>query len=345
VLTELGRRSNVLLVAFPRLVQPDEYVRASEEIEVLLRRLPGIVAVYEAGSVSVPGISDLDRIAVVQGEDPVPAIWSQLSEKSRYLAMHTPFLVDRATFRRHRWFAHVEPLRFAFGRPVELEDPPLPEYTEALMGAESLVICLLRLVKQTSTGRVKVRQFLCELNNVRHGLTLARLGRSEAPAAWGVADDIARLRRAWFTSPESQGPDLIKDVAARAAPALLGALWALGEQTEPGNGTPREMKLGPPLSNVALVSSEIGSSPVRGTPRMHLPLTRGARISEIRWRAARPKVLLHPAVLALLTGRGTPEHREFRLARDELVRGYRKFLATNGLGYSPIGLASPFLAS
>jgi hypothetical protein len=335
-----------LLVAPPRPVPPDEYARASEEIEALLRDLPGIVAIYGAGSVSAPGISDLDRIAVVEGQDSVPAIWTRLPEESRYVAMHTPFLVDRETFRQHRCFAYLEPLRLSFGSPVELEDRPLPEFTEPLLGAESLAMCLLRLVKQVSTERLKVRQFLCELNNVRHGLALARLGREDAEAAWRVADDVAGLRRTWFMSPDAQRGDLVKDVASRAVPALLEALWTLGEQSRPAGTTAGEMKLAPPLSNVVLVPSKTRPSTITGIPRLRLPVNRSARMSELRWRMARPAVPVHPGVLALLSGAGgTPEQRRLRLSRDELVRGYRRFLTTSGRGYSPIGLASPFLVS
>jgi hypothetical protein len=345
VLTEPGQPSKVSLVAFPRPAQPSEYARASEEIEILLGRLRGVVAIYGLGSVSVPGISDLDRIAVIERRNPIPAIWSRLSEESRYLAMHTPFLVDQVTFQRHRWFAYLEPLRFSSGTRMDIEDRPLPEYTEPLMGAESLAVCLLRLVKQASTGRLKVRQLLCELHSVRHGLTLARLDRSDAAAAWRLVDDVARLRHSWFSSSDTQRCDFLRDVVARAVPALLGALWALGERRVPAESAPREMKLGPPWSNVTLVPSETCTTTVATTRRMRLPLIRAGRISEVWWRKTHPEVPLHPAVLALLSGQGTREQRQFRQARDELVRAYSKFLAINGSGYSPIGLARPFLES
>jgi hypothetical protein len=239
-------------------------------MEALLRTLPGLVAVYRLGSVSAPGISDLDRIAVVDGRHPVPAVWNRLSRGSRYLAMHTPFLVDRATFARHRWFAYLEPLELAFGNPVELDERPSPEYSEPLIGAESLTVCLLRLVKQISTRRVKVRQLLCELNNVRHGLRLAGLGEREAASAWRLAEDVARLRKMWFTSPHAQQADLTNDVAGRALPALLEALWALGERSELPQPAAASMMLGAPWSNVALL-------PTESLSLIHIPSPRDTR--------------------------------------------------------------------
>jgi hypothetical protein len=344
VLTPKRQHSSVSLIALPRPAQPNDYATASDEIEDLLGRLPGIVAVYRAGTVSVPGISDLDRIAVVEGHDAVPSVWSDLSDQSRYLAMHTPFLVDQATFQRHRWFAFIEPLSLSFGSPVDLEDRPSPEYSEPLMGAESLAVCLLRLVKQISTGRLKVRQLLCELHNVRHGLTLSRLGRSDAPSAWRLATDVAKLRAEWFAAQESWRTELIGDIVERAGPALVGALWALGERSERVKSAPAPVKLGAPWSNVALVPSESPQSALSDVRRVGFPVSRSARISELWWRSTRPRIPLHPAVLGVLAGRNR-EHAEFRATRDQIVRSYRRFLETNRRGYSGVGLAMPFLGS
>jgi hypothetical protein len=344
LLTTEGRRSNVSLVALPSPARLDEYEKASEELEALLRALPGIVAVYRTGSVSTPGISDLDRIAVIEKDSPVQPVWPRLSERARYLAMHSPFLVDEATFRRHRWFAHLEPLELSSGRPVELEDRPIPEYSEPLLGAESLMVCLLRVVKQLAVGRLKVRPTLCELNNVRHALRLARLDREDAPGAWRVADDVASLRQGWFESDEDQRGDLMRDVATRTAPALLQALWALGERTEPAGKASGRMALVPPWSNVALEASETLTT-IAVRSRLRLTRVPSSRLSELRWRVTRPKIPTHQAVLELLGGSGRAEQSEFRSERDQLVRTYGEFLAANGRDYSGIGLAAPFLRS
>jgi hypothetical protein len=332
----------VSLVAWPLPARPDEYTSASQEIEALLERLPGRVAVYRTGSIAVPGISDLDRIAVVEGSVTVSSVWPRLSERARYLAMHTPFLADRATFERHRWFAYLEPLELCFGSAVQVDARPSSDHGELLMGAESLMACLLRLVKQISTGRLKIRQFLCELNNVKHGLGLAGLDQRDVPSAWRVAEDVAMLRASWFSSPRPERAEAVRDLAARAAPALLQALAILGEKCEPEQG-PTRMRLRAPWSNVTLVARESSLNNVIDAPRMSFPFNRSARIAELRWRGARPEIPLHPGVLGLLAGSDRSQ-REFRTARDEIVRSYSRFLDVSGRGYSGIGLAMPFLA-
>jgi hypothetical protein len=336
-------RPKLSLVAMPKPVQAHDYATASEEIEGLLRQLPGIVAIYRTGGVSAPGISDLDRIAVVEGHEPVPVVWHELSDRSRYLAMHTPFLVDQATFRRHRWFAYIEPLELSVGSAVELEDRPSPELSEVLMGAESLMSCLFRLVKQVLTGRLKVRQFLCELHNLRHGLRLARLDPADVPSAWQLVEDVSHLRTTWFSSSQSLNTELVTDLADRALPALLEALWILGERSDSVNDdAARAIKPGAPWSNVRLVPSDSMPSLVHGVRPIGFPLSRSARTAELRWRGMHPRIPLHPGALALLAGT-SPQHREFRAARDEIVGSYRRFLDTHGDGYSGIGLAIPFL--
>jgi hypothetical protein len=182
------------LTRFPSPARQDDYARASAELESRLRELPGVVAVYRTGSVSVPGISDLDRIAVVRPGSRVPSIWPRLSAETRKLAMHSPFLLDTTTFARHSWLADLQPLDLAWGDEVDVEARPEPEHIELLIAAEGLVISLLKLVKQAHVGQVKVRPVLCELNNLRRNLSLARLERSGAPAAWSLADQVTRLR-------------------------------------------------------------------------------------------------------------------------------------------------------
>jgi hypothetical protein len=330
---------------FTRLPQParlEDYEAGGQEIEDRLQRLPGIVAVYRIGSTSAPGISDIDRIAVVERDASVPLVWDSLSDQTRYLAMHGPFLVDLTTFQRHRWFAHVGPLELAYGSPVALEDPPAPELSNMLIAAESIVISLLSAIKQTSTGVFKVRPSLCQLNNLRHVLTLAGLENRGASRAWQLAELVTDTRRDWFGLSESTRMGMAAELAGSAAPALREALRDLGDRIDRVGELPDEKRLGAPWYNVRLRAATEDDRWVTNVPRGRLPFTGSRRVAELRWRIAHPRIALPPPVFSLLTG-GGPQDGDFRRTRAELVRDYRSFLDEAGSGYAEIGLASPFL--
>src|SRR4051794_19503199 len=84
--------TSLRLTRWPRPISPNEYVSAASELEEALTTVPGAVAVYRFGSIGAPGISDLDRIVVVEdGGPPIPDLWRALSEQTRQVAMHSPF--------------------------------------------------------------------------------------------------------------------------------------------------------------------------------------------------------------------------------------------------------------
>jgi hypothetical protein len=330
----------------PQPAGPEEYGTAADEVETRLAELPGLVAVYRIGTVVHPGISDLDHIAVVDGHAAAPEVWSRLSERTRYLTMHGPFLADVPTFRRHRWFSNAEPLMLARGEPIDVEERPIPEYSERLLAVEGLVDITLRLLKQCAVGTVKVRPALGELHAVRLDLRLARTGESEAPLAWRLANDVAELRRQWFDP--SRGGDRLELLAAclRRVPA---ALWealdaaAAGVETAPADPADR-LPLRGPWSSVTLRAGTGAHSaiPFPSAGRLRPLTARSARLAEARWRLGRRFVTVPDEALRLLAG-VREDVVDFRAQRDALVRDYRRFLSRCGTGYSALGFAASFL--
>src|SRR3954453_1689184 len=114
-----------------------EYVDAAAVIEAWLVTLPGVTALYALGGLTAPGISDIDRIAVVDRDvGALSSGWDRLSRRERYLAMHTPFLVDVETFRVHRWFAYLHPLTLLWGEALPIDPPPPNDCFPVLIGVE-----------------------------------------------------------------------------------------------------------------------------------------------------------------------------------------------------------------
>lgn len=331
------------LVGHPRPAELEDYRRAAEEIEARLGSLPGLRAIYRIGGVSAPGISDLDRVAVVDPAGPVPPVWHDLTEGTRALAMHPPFLVDPATFASHRLISHLEPMELAAGTAIEIEERPDPDYIGRLLGAESLLLTLVRLLKYRVTGRVKVRAVLCQLHTVRHGLALAGLGRGDAPRAWALSDEVASLRGEWFAQAPQEREERLRHLVLRAFPALVGALDSLAvglPRSEEGSDT--RLALGAPWGGVVLKAVGKGPTPPPGPgPRLTQAVSAvSSRTAEAAWRLLlrRREVVVPAQVLALL-GECPEEHAVLCARHAEVLARHREFMAERGRGYTSIAIA------
>jgi hypothetical protein len=317
----------------PVAISLEQYQRAAGRIEEYLLRLPGIVAVYGVGGISAPGISDIDRIAVVDGGGPFRSPWAQLTDEERYTAMHTPFLVDVESFSKHRWFAHLEPLRLLHGEPVEVVEPAQPQPLDRLTGLEGLVLTRLRLTKTCFLQRVAVRPMLCELHNLRHDLRLSGADASSSSRAWAIASDVDRLRKTWWDTRTSDYPRLIASLVIGARDALDETLGRFrhdsrvaGDETFSFNGY---------WKNVELISF---SGPSVSGPGSRLPATstkRWRRVSEVRWRASSHRVRVSADVIRLLSISRAGEHGVLA-DRRRYVDRYARFVSSHN-GWSSIG--------
>jgi hypothetical protein len=335
----------VRLVGQPQAADPADYRRAAEELEARLRTLPGLVAIYRVGSVSAPGISDLDRVAVVDTAGVVPPVWPELTERTRALAMHPPFLVEPAVFTSHRLISHLEPLELVAGEEVEVASRPDPAYVKSVLGAESLLLNLVRVLKYRVTGRVKVRAVLCQLHTVRHGLRLAGLNRPDATAAWALSEEVARLRDSWFALPSQARERRLRELVQEALPALGGALDSLAARSPGANGrSPRRLALGGAWTGITLEACAAGATP---PPRPGHGLaaalaSMSPRTAEAAWRLGlRRRELSMPAGLLALLGDCPPGRAEVCALRARLLARHRKFLADRGRGYTSIELSPP----
>lgn len=324
----------LVLAGLPRPATFAEYSQAGEELEHALIRLPGAVAVYRYGSITAPGISDLDRLVVTEDDRLVPPIWPRLSERTRYLAMHTPTRVTAETFRRHRWFADLGKLELVWGSAVSIEERPVPEYSEPLLAAEALVVMALKLLKLSVTNRAKVRSWLCELSNIRVDLQFARIERTDAPRAWALADEVAHLRQEWWEIPPEERRTRVVALLEAGLPAVNQALHAFPEPDD-APVAHRPLNLGAPWKHMRLHA---------GIPRPRSRrasaggiIGRSRRLGESLWRLRERELYLPAGVVALVAGPPPDAYVTFRSERDRLLEKQRISIASTP-GYSGVRL-------
>jgi hypothetical protein len=342
------RLENARLVSWPQPAGREDYELAAREIEAALRRVPGVVSIYQTGSVSAPGISDLDLIAVVDASGRLPPVWPGFTERTRYLAMHGPFLVDVSSFVRHTWFASLDPLVHLWGDRLRLAEGPPRDGSELRLAAEGMVVALLGLVKQAVTGRVKVRPFLCELNNLRRQLQLAGLARDHAPGAWAAAEAVTAARVGWFQESAPAREELVRTLLERVVEGIRDGLAGAAGRAQAlfgADAAVTPLRLSGPWSNVLLVPERDGSIASLSTGRLGsaVPSSRSRRAAELRWRLT-SATLGVPAPVVSVLGEGPGGDAPFRRERLELLRQYHDFLSRQGPGWSAIGQASAFLA-
>ena len=327
------------LTGLPLPASVEEYETAATELDAKLHELPGVVALYRTGSVRVPGISDLDRIAVVDGDVVLPSVWEKLGRRTRYLAMHTPFAVDRETFVRHRWFASFEPLEIVWGRRILIDEPSTPEEGERLLGAEGLVVAWLKLIKQAAIGRTKVRPLLCELNNVRRNLRLARLTADDTASAWQLATLVTRAREEWWSLTEPERFEAVREIEAQAPTAIRDALGAIASRLVADRPC-EEIHLRGPWSNVMLRGDGRGAQEDSFYVVPYVFARASKKLAEARWRFARHRLGVPPPVISLLNG--AIASNSFRGRRRDVVRHYVEFMRNKAHAYSSIGHAGIF---
>jgi hypothetical protein len=324
------------LIRFPAPASSEDYATAAEELEDALLGLPGAIAVYRLGNVSAPGISDIDRIVVVESGARCPAVWPRLSERTRSIAMHAPFLVDSATFARHSWFTHLEPLELASGDALSVEVRPVPEYSEPLMGAEAMVLIHLKIAKQALTSLVKVRPLLCELHNLRHDLALAGIDSDQAPRGWALAEAVRQVRERWWSLSAADQIGRVRALLGQAETALAESLSSLPKLD--GRPLQLQLRLGAEWRNVNLVAGETQS--FRPGLAQYFRISR--RATEASWRLRTHTVRLPAHVISLLVRPPSSTYDEFWVRRRAVVVAYRNFLQANP-GHAGIGSALVFL--
>ena len=333
-------RPRPAVVDLPSPLPRRAYEAAAEELDGLLAGLPETIAVYATGAVSAPGISDLDRIVVLDRPVSGTGVWSALDPTTRRIAGHTAFITDRAGFTNHRWFALLEPLTLISGEEILIEEPPAQAYLDRLTGIESAIVTLLRVRKELDLGRIKARSSLCALHSLRHSLDLIDGGNHDEQA-WRLVQDVTNLRMTWFEMEPCSREEALVELVEAAPAAIVTYLVRIESQDTrvPGGA----MSLQAPWANVELVPG-FESKPMTTLAEAVIlaAARRPRRLGEAVWRARRRRAHIPSIALSLLDG--APGQTELRGNRDRLIARYEAFATSCGSGWSRLGFAAPFTA-
>ncbi len=205
----------------PRPRSLADYAAVTERFVERLSRVPGVRAIYQLGSVSDAGISDLDFLVVVEGayrgtEAPLAGVPAE----DRYLITHAPFGVETTDVAAALRFSLFHNYRHLWGDRVVAEPERSAEDTSALerqIALEYLVQMFVNLSVQRAFGVFKLRGLFLHLRALLYDLDY--LGERQGPMR-DVVERLVAFRRGWFARPAS-GEELNRAIA-RLADLLPG---------------------------------------------------------------------------------------------------------------------------
>jgi hypothetical protein len=198
-------------------LSPGDYDRALSEYVGRVSRTPGLLAVFQFGEASHPGISDLDMLIVVEDDISGSSLRglvaaTRADSVSAYLFPHEPMVIPRSIAAHAGYIHTLFNLRQAWGTPLEIGGPGdgdvvylrLAEYVDFTFGVRTV----LRSMAQAGGS---FRWLLLLLKSCVHSLRLASAVAGR-PLGMRLVDRVTRLR-------EDSLADQHK--ALRAAPAVL----------------------------------------------------------------------------------------------------------------------------
>lgn len=188
------------LIDLPYHVPIERYAEVTDSMGDHLIRLPGVVAVYQVGGVSTPGISDLDLLAIFDDgakcrEDPR----HRLSPEDNYLFVHQILGTCASNFMasfRHGSFHNFRLLRGhdllpSAGGPAQ----PNADAIARQIALEYLVKLYVSQVLERTLGILKVRGLLLHARSLHYDLE--NVGEPEGAIRHLLAT-VLRWRTEWF---------------------------------------------------------------------------------------------------------------------------------------------------
>jgi len=178
----------------------EDYEKAEEDFLRVAGSTPGVLGVWQTGSVSVPGISDLDFLLVVR--DGARLSWGRLrkrlSPRTLRVLLHSPVALPESLLPWLSYLNDTRGIRKLSGPEPGFREPRNRGLLNFILAARFTVAKLMGLTRTTFIGRSGIRSFLSRAHSLRHNFTLM-----DRPVPQ-VLEEAAELRESWFRMGEER---------------------------------------------------------------------------------------------------------------------------------------------
>jgi len=206
----------------PKSLQDYEAVKKSVSAKL---EAHGNVSVLSQGSVSAPGISDLDLVISVRGRTGLPplddAAWNRMLDSSeKYLCMHRPFMVPQEMLDR---IGQIWPVSGMGSEPDWKSHLFTAVETYALLGVMG------RYPVSFASGKMEARSVLSHLYSTTYTLKILSAGGAGIDSS-GFEKEIRHLRENWFGLQEGARRSRLLGLWADSLIVHLGIIDKLREK-------------------------------------------------------------------------------------------------------------------
>jgi hypothetical protein len=271
----------------------DDYEVASEDFLRAVRSTPEVLGVWQIGSVSVPGISDLDFILVIR--EGARLSWQQmrkrLSPETLRLLLHSPTALPESLFVWLNYLTDTRGIRRLIGPELRLAEPGNRRLLNLITAARLTMAKLMGLKRTWFIGASGIRSFLSRVNSLRHNFTLME---KHVPPAVEEASD---LRASWFRMGEERFGRL-DELLSGAIEACVGLLREAEVPCRLESGSDELV-----AENWRFYGGN-GMTEKRGILSW---LPRKGRLGELAYYSARFELGIAPGLSGLLAGTLAPE--------------------------------------
>lgn len=193
--------SKYSLIDLPVFVRPEMYEINVSAVASALMNHGKVESVYRIGSVSAPGISDLDMLVVFKdGTSTAYDPLKKLDEQGHYLFVHRLFGASYSHFQKAIELTQFHNYRLIGGNESRSE-MQLPAGEIAVVKVQTALEFMIKMFMVMNFQKVyrivKVRAFLLESRAMEYDLEY--LGVTSGPL-YDVVQEIISLRKKWFLS-------------------------------------------------------------------------------------------------------------------------------------------------
>jgi len=197
-----------------------------------------IKSVFQVGSVKVPGISDIDLLLVFKNSQRdflVNYGINHFNQMEQYLLSHRPLLMNTATFEKlNLWFPFFS-LKKLCGENIALKHKGRSQQISTILLNSFLITKLpLDFFKcGFANNQFHERTMLCQINSLRHTITLAKEAFGAIPEEWqNFSDEYHNFRNSYLSSKDSENLKSMNLFVPRAFKICLELIKTLSDYLE-----------------------------------------------------------------------------------------------------------------